>query len=121
MTLEQLKHLNQKFQLKAAGISDMLPISNLVEYASILIRRSQRLERIFEQLLAANEEYRMTMVMGKAENEMDAFIDNGRCIVSANNFSDELRERILECKNIFGEGVLFFGDSHAKDIEGYET
>lgn len=52
----------------------------------------------------------------KIENETDAFIDNGECIVNVNQFSTELRERILECKEIFGEGVLFFGDSHAKDI-----
>jgi len=52
----------------------------------------------------------------KAENETDAFIDNGKCVVNANDFTDELRERILECKEIFGAGILFFGDSHAKDI-----
>ena len=52
----------------------------------------------------------------KRENEKDTFIDNGECIFSSNNFSIELQKRILQCEKTFGEGVLFFGDSHSKDI-----
>ncbi len=43
-------------------------------------------------------------------------MDNGECIFSSNNFSIEFKKRILECRKTFGEGVLFFGDSHSKDI-----
>ncbi|MBL6693302.1 MAG: acyltransferase [SAR86 cluster bacterium] len=52
----------------------------------------------------------------KQENEKDIFIDNSECIFSKNDFSIEFKERILECAKTFGKGVLFFGDSHAKDI-----
>ena len=52
----------------------------------------------------------------KRENEKDKFMDNGECIFSSNNFSTKFKERILECRKTFGEGVLFFGDSHSKDL-----
>lgn len=52
----------------------------------------------------------------KKENENDLFFNNNDCIISSNNFSNVLELKILECEKKYGKGILFFGDSHAKDI-----
>lgn len=74
MTLEQLTHLNEKFQHKAAALPDLLPIGSLLEYSSVLIRRSKRLEKIFHKLLAAEGEGALSGAMNAAEYEMDEII-----------------------------------------------
>ncbi len=74
MTLEQLTHLNEKFQQKAAALPDLLPIGSLLEYSSVLIRRSKRLEKTFTQLLAAKGEGAISGAMNAAEYEMDEII-----------------------------------------------
>jgi len=74
MTIDELRHLNKKFQDKAAAIPEMLPMSDLIEYSSVLIRRSVRLERVFHKLLAAKEEFQVTSAMSAAEHEMDEII-----------------------------------------------
>jgi len=74
MTLDQLKHLNEKFQLKAAELPNLLPIGSLTEYSSVLIRRSRRLEKIFNRLLLADGEGALSGAMSAAEHEMDEII-----------------------------------------------
>jgi hypothetical protein len=74
MTLEQLTHLNQKFQQKATELPDLLPIGSLVEYSSVLTRRSKRLEKIFNRLLLAEGEGALSGAMNAAEHEMDEIV-----------------------------------------------
>ncbi len=74
MTLEQLTHLNDKFQQKAGDLPNLLPIGSLVEYSSVLIRRSRRLEKIFNRLLMAEGEGALSGAMNAAEHEMDEIV-----------------------------------------------
>ena len=49
-------------------------------------------------------------------NENDLFFNNNDCIINSKNLSNELELKILECEKKYGKGILFFGDSHAKDL-----
>lgn len=115
---EQIFRIRYKSQL---NFSKIIAILSLPFLLSLLIatysiktdgNRSNYLNK-----LDYNDSQTILLLEGiKEENEKDLFIDNGECVVSANNFSIELQSKILDCKKRFGKGILFFGDSHAKDI-----
>ena len=74
MTIEQLSQQNEKFQQRAAEIAELVPGSNLLEYSSILIRSSKKLDRILKNLLQANTEARFFQQVDAMEEEMDEII-----------------------------------------------
>lgn len=74
MTIEQLHHLNEKFQQKAAEIAELLPGGNLMEFSSVLIRNAKRMDTVFGKLLTVQSEKNLGRAMTRMEEEMDEII-----------------------------------------------
>ncbi|MEQ8550767.1 MAG: hypothetical protein RIC03_22825 [Cyclobacteriaceae bacterium] len=74
MTLDQIHRLNGKFQHKTAQISELMPGGNLVEFASVLIRNSRRMDTVFTKMLAVQTQSGLGRAMARMEEEMDEII-----------------------------------------------
>jgi hypothetical protein len=74
MNLNQLEEKNKKFQDAAVRITELIPGENLVKWSSVMIRSSQRISKIFPNLLNSISEIRFNSVMEKLEEEMDEIV-----------------------------------------------
>lgn len=74
MTLDQLHRLNEKFQTKTAQISELMPGGNLMEFASVLIRNSRRMDAVFQKMIAVQTQAGLGRAMSRMEEEMDEII-----------------------------------------------
>ena len=103
------------------NFSKMIPILCLPILVSISIAifsiKTEGNKQNYLSSLSSVEMQTYSLLEGvKKENENDLFFNNNDCIISSNNFSNILELKILECEKKYGKGILFFGDSHAKDI-----
>jgi hypothetical protein len=56
MTLEQLYQSNEKFQKEASQLSEMVPGGNMIEFSSLLIRGSKKIDVLLQKLITAKSE-----------------------------------------------------------------
>jgi len=71
MTLEQIQHLNEKFQKQSVQLSELIPTGSLVQATSMLIRSARQIHEDFIKLLQAKSEEQFNKVMERMETEMD--------------------------------------------------
>ncbi len=74
MTLEQLTHLNEKFQLKASNLAELLPGGNLLTFSTATIRSSKKIDALLKKVLSAKGEQSFYSNLDKMEEEMDELI-----------------------------------------------
>ena len=74
MNLKEIQAQNIKFQNLAAKITQFMPEKNLMEFTSIIIRSSKRIDVLFYGLFSARTEIRFTTIMEKLEEEVDEVI-----------------------------------------------
>lgn len=115
---EQIFRTRYKSQLDLSKTAIFLsfPFILSIFFAIYSIKTDGNRSNYLSNLNFAESKTLLLLEKVKVENEKDLFIDNGECIIGTDNFSNDLRKKILECNESFGKGVLFFGDSHAKDI-----
>lgn len=74
MTLEQLAQLNEKFQKQAIQLAELLPGGNMMEFSSLLIRSSKKLQLHVNKLLTTKAEHSFHMGIDQLEEEIDEII-----------------------------------------------
>ncbi|MFT6868087.1 MAG: hypothetical protein ACJA08_002937 [Cyclobacteriaceae bacterium] len=74
MTLEQLYQSNEKFQKEASQLSEMVPGGNMIEFSSLLIRGSKKIDVLLQKLITAKSETSFHAALTKMEDEMDEVV-----------------------------------------------
>lgn len=74
MTLQHLSDINEKFQLKASEIAELLPGSNLLSFSSSIIRSSRKMDATLQKIMAAKSVMTFYTQMDALEDEMDELI-----------------------------------------------
>jgi hypothetical protein len=74
MTLEQLKQRNEKFQQEAATLAELMPGGNMLEFSSLLIRGSKKVDAHLAKLVGAKNENQFHDGMSNMEDELDEMV-----------------------------------------------
>ena len=74
MTLEQLHDRNEKFQKEAVTLAEMMPVGNMLEFSSLLIRGSKKVDIQLKHLLSAKSEKGFNEYMNQMEDELDEIV-----------------------------------------------
>ena len=74
MTLEQLHNRNEKFQKEAVTLAEMMPGGNMVEFSSLLIRGSKKVDTQLKSLLSDKTEKGFNQHMNQMEDELDEIV-----------------------------------------------
>lgn len=64
-------------------------------------------------------------IAAKENHDLDRFkanrSDNGECRFNSRSINTETRDRLMQCYDIYGPGIIVMGDSHAVDLFGIVT
>lgn len=74
MTIEQIEKQNQRFQDRALGLSELIPKSDVMEFATLLKRSAGRIHRLFYKLLNAKNERSFWPTLERLEEVMNDLI-----------------------------------------------
>lgn len=74
MTLEQLSQRNEKFQLQASQLAELIPGSNLLSFSTKVLRSTQRMDKLLKRVLEAKSEISFYNQMDLLEEEIDELI-----------------------------------------------
>lgn len=74
MTLEQLYKRNEKFQKEAGELAELIPGGNMLEFSSLLIRGSKKIDGQLQRLIATKSELSFHTAISKMEEEMDEIV-----------------------------------------------
>lgn len=74
MTLEQLYNRNEKFQQEAGKLAELFPSGNMLEFSSLLIRGSKKMDVQLKKIISTKSELSFHTAMSKMEDEMDEIV-----------------------------------------------
>lgn len=74
MTLEQLTQRNEKFQVIASQMAELLPGSNLLNFSTSLIRCAKKLDNVLKKVLSAKTDMSFYNQLDLLEEEIDELV-----------------------------------------------
>lgn len=74
MTIEQIEKKNQQFQDRALGLSELMPNTDMMGFATLLKRNARQIHRLFEQLVNAKSERTFWPALENMEEVMNDLV-----------------------------------------------
>ena len=74
MTIEQIENKNQQFQDRALGLSELMPNTDMMGFATLLKRKARQIHRLFEQLVNAKSERNFWPALESMEEVMNDLV-----------------------------------------------
>lgn len=74
MTVEQIEEMNKKFQDRALSLSELIPQREVLEFSSLLKRKSGAIHTSFQKMIHAQEETRFWECLESTEEIMDDLV-----------------------------------------------
>lgn len=71
MTVNEIHELNEKFQISAVQLSELIPSGGLTNATSIIIRSCRTIDEQFVKMLKAPSELKFNQIMDVLEEELD--------------------------------------------------
>ena len=71
MTLQNLQKRNEQFQLKTAGLVDLMPAGGLLDVTTALIRSIRLIDKYLAKLVKSSSEDEFSLSMKRIEEEID--------------------------------------------------
>ena len=123
MTVEQIETRNLQFQNRALGLSELMPKTDVLRFATMLKRSAGQIHRLFQRLLNARSERAFWNALEKMEEVMndlvfeldrlhdancvlkikavDAFIKSGYDLLSVYSISsDQVVNQFIESQSV---------------------
>ena len=74
MTIQEIEKINKQFQSKALLLSELIPRTDMLEFGTLLRRKSVEIHQLFEMLIRTNAMASFWRTLEKMEEVMDDLV-----------------------------------------------
>ncbi len=74
MTIQEIEKINKQFQSKALLLSELIPRTDMLEFGTLVRRKSVEIHQLFEMLIRANGMTAFWRTLEKMEEVMDDLV-----------------------------------------------